>query len=281
MKKSCIIYAILVLCLLITGCASTGLGMPQQEAWSYQLSTRQERGEQRAEDGRVVASYDYEVPEMTVLHQDGTPYDLQRDSGEAVDAAKAFNDCFAKWLTERQKWFADLAQSAMKDYALRGEAQESLWNEADFVYVDEVTAAFWQNDRMACVTLHQYSYTGGAHGYGMRNAKTFDMSTGTEIHISDLTADQAGLQTVVEQEILRQAQNVIAQHGEATLFEDYTEVAAGWLEREVFFGDDGMSVVFAAYDMGPYASGEQAFTIPYEMVAPYLNDYGRELLELN
>ena len=44
---------------------------------------------------------------------------------------------------------------------------------------------------------------------------------------------------------------------------------------------DGVTIVFNTYDIAPYSAGEQTFFIPYDLVKPYLNDYGLHLLELD
>jgi phosphoglycolate phosphatase-like HAD superfamily hydrolase len=43
----------------------------------------------------------------------------------------------------------------------------------------------------------------------------------------------------------------------------------------------GVTIVFNTYDIAPYSAGEQTFFIPYDLVKPYLNDYGLHLLELD
>ena len=41
-----------------------------------------------------------------------------------------------------------------------------------------------------------------------------------------------------------------------------------------------MMVVFGVYDIAPYVAGEQMFAISYDLIAPYLNDYGKALIGL-
>ena len=40
-------------------------------------------------------------------------------------------------------------------------------------------------------------------------------------------------------------------------------------------------IPYDTYDIAPYSAGEQTFFIPYDLVKPYLNDYGLHLLELD
>lgn len=49
----------------------------------------------------------------------------------------------------------------------------------------------------------------------------------------------------------------------------------------MFYNAKGVTIVFNTYDIAPYSAGEQAFFIPYDLVKPYLNDYGLHLLELD
>ncbi|MBQ0038581.1 MAG: DUF3298 domain-containing protein [Clostridiales bacterium] len=287
MKKISIASILMALCLLLAGCSTqgtatapeSGVAIPQKDDWTYELSTRQETGTAKAEDGRLLARYSYEIPEMTVYRIDGTPINTEKETGAAVDAAAAFNGYFADWLESQLAWFDEVSETARQDYAARGKEKNSLWNQADFAYTDNMTASFWHNDHMATVTLRQNSFTGGAHGYAIRTAANFDMSTGKSITIAAMTGNSNGLQTAVEQELLRQAAERAAQ-SDSVYFAGYEDTVKDWMERDIFFDDCGMTVVFAVYDIASYADGEQAFTIPYDTIAPYLNNYGRTMLEL-
>ena len=73
--------------------------------------------------------------------------------------------------------------------------------------------------------------------------------------------------------------NVGGRGGESA--EAVTPHVLDWIERSVFYNADGVTIVFNTYDIAPYSAGEQTFFIPYDLVKPYLNDYGLHLLELD
>lgn len=51
---------------------------PGPEALDYQVETRLWEDSVRAEDGTMLAWYQFHLPEMSVLQADGTPWKLQR-----------------------------------------------------------------------------------------------------------------------------------------------------------------------------------------------------------
>lgn len=110
-----------------------------------------------------------------------------------------------------------------------------------------------------------------------RQAVSFDLSTGKTVSVTDLATDINQLEEAVYQLILRQIQD----SGDTSYFSDYDKTVLDWIERSVFYNADGVTIVFNTYDIAPYSAGEQAFFIPYDLVKPYLNDYGLHLLELD
>jgi hypothetical protein len=290
MKKILMFVVAAALCLPLTACGAAGANHapatepPEpaaQEVWTYELSIQTMEDEVCAEDGRVVARSAYDLPVMTALHPDGTPYDLEKESGAAVTAARNFQAYFSDSRNRQQTWFLEMAEGARTEYADAADWSDSPWENDDYAFVDEVKSSFWQNDHIACITQENYTFSGGAHGYGSRTAATFDMSTGKSVAITDMVSDYAGLCQAVDEEILQQIEKKLAELGEGAFFSDYPEAVKDWVDRSVFFDDEGITVVFAVYDIAPYAAGEQAFSMSYEFIAPYLNDYGRQMLELD
>jgi len=138
----------------------------------------------------------------------------------------------------------------------------------------------WQNDKLLCIVMQNYNFTGGVHGYSGKKAVIFDLSNGKVMTPGELVSDFSGMTNAVTQEILRQIQNgdLAAQYGMDAYFDDYKETVDDWMERAVSFDDTGMNVVFAVYEITPYAYGEQSFHISYDLLAPYLNATGHEML---
>ena len=88
------------------------------------------------------------------------------------------------------------------------------------------------------------------------------------------------LHNQVYNNLLNQLQQLIAAQSDIPFYSDYEQTLQDWAQRSVFFQSDGLTVVFGVYDLAPYAAGEQVFQVDYQVIAPYLTDYGRQLLEL-
>ena len=246
------------------------------KVWDYQLTTKTvEKAHWDSRDHRVVASCTYEVPRMKIVG--GLDHADKNEVNPAHAIVKNFNDYFDSWLASRQGNFKEIAAMAQEDYD--DQRDSDVWSEKEYAYTDQVTAAFWGNRRLVCITLSTASFTGGVHEITGQESYTFDLRTGKMVSINDMVMDYNGLRDAVTEEILQQA--ALRQDEEqVNFFSDYEKVIPEWMTRNVFFGPLGLTVAFDVYDIAPYASGEQMFSIPYEMVIPYLNEYGREVLEL-
>ena len=250
----------------------------EEDAWDYRITTYTVTGEHCAEDdpGRVLTRHSYQLPSMEVL-----PAAEQKDAPEeASAAAREFNAYFEQVLREETDWFDEMALSADEDYKATGRRSDSLWQQKDFRYSDESTLDFWGNEYLVCVTTTRYSYSGGARPTMWRSCATFDLSTGKPVTLAELTGDVTRLQETVTRELLRQAAERREEAGlEGPIYyDDFQETMQDWMERAVSFDDQGMNVIFGVYDIAPYAAGEQVFRIPYEVLSPCLNRYGKTVL---
>ena len=275
-------------CLLCAACASgetKSLAMAdgftkeaavntQQPVASYSFETKSVEKEYRAEDGTLVAAAHYALPVLTASNAAGNKLETETITVRRV------NSYFADWLSSQEAWFSELGASAEGLYGQLAGEPNNPWNEEGYYYIDEMTPSFWSNGRLACVELQCYSFTGGVHGYTTRTAAAFDLSDGRSVAVSDLSRDWSGLQQAVTRELLRQAGELVRENGEGMLFDDYETTVADWSSRTVLFDDSGMTVVFGVYDIAPYAAGEQTFAVSYDLIAPYLNDYGKALIGL-
>lgn len=279
-------------CLLLTGCGAVqtpdhafdGWNEQVQEhmdgtehAWRYTLSAQPRELKHYDEEGRLLVVGSYDLPVMQVFRADGTPCTTPEEIPvPARQTVERVNAALEKRMQSWQTNFAEICTLAERDSAA------GAWDGEDVCYTDTVRAAFWNNAHIACITLRSDSFTGGAHSIQSRSAVTFDMRSGEEITINDLVDDYAGLRDAVALEILSQIQGgrYVKYYDGELLFDDYEQTIPEWMTRSVFFGKGSMTVVFGAYDLAAYAAGEQAFQIPYSLIAPYLNDYGKTVLEL-
>lgn len=232
-------------------------------------------------DGRLLVRGIYSYP---VVQSEAMPanYSEKTDTLSPTEqAATRVNAYFEQWIKDQKVNFDEIATMAEGNYSAALNGGENVWKDADYHYFDEVNVSSWNNRHLVCISFLHNSFTGGPHGISNRQAVTFDAYTGREVTINDMTDDYTGLCRAVETEILRQIQEQIEQSGKSSFFKDYEEVIPQWMNRSVFFEDDGLQVVFSVYDIAPYAAGEQAFKIPYQLIDTYLNSYGLKMLELS
>ena len=223
------------------------------------------------QDETVLLTARYQIPVLTLT---GSPDNSDTAAKNRQAAVQRINDWFTDWRDQQVDMLDEMEQMAREEYEITGGER---WKTEDFVYRDEAGVSWWQNERLLCVTLSYVSYTGGAHPSTWRQAVSFDLSTGKTVSVTDLATDINQLEEAVYQLILRQIQD----SGDTSYFSDYDKTVLDWIERSVFYNAKGVTIVFNTYDIAPYSAGEQTFFIPYDLVKPYLNDYGLHLLELD
>jgi len=244
---------------------------PEAPQIVFQVSSYEVKDDRYTDDRTaLLASSEYEIPQVTVT-----------GGGSAEEAAAAaINQYFTDWLTKEQQWFEEVVQMARKDYAENSTQPYSAWQSNAYYYADTMGFTSWQNSKLLCIMMQGYNFTGGVHGYSGQTAVMFDLVTGKVMTPGELVSDFSGMTAAVTQEILRQIQTgeLAAQYGMSAYFDDYKDTVSDWMERAVSFDDTGMNVVFAVYDITPYAYGAQSFHIPYSLLAPYLNSTGHQML---
>ena len=288
----------LILILLLCGCAATAEGnivdtpmpeeekpepppaaesVPEEEAIRYTVSTTAWSDEACAEDGTVLAMYRFDLPELKAVREDGMP--ITEPQGEAEEQAlsvtAAFNEKFGKWAKAEE--FYEIVTWAEEDYNFHL-AEEYEWYSP---YTLELDCTVYQTEHMISVSGIYYSYTGGAHPNTWMLGWNYDLDTG-EFFSPEVLGESAELQDAVTAEIIRQAQSPM-EDGFVPVemyWEDYEEIIANWPSYAVTFDEDGMDVVFSAYELAPYAAGPQEFHLSYAFLEPHLCDQGKLLLGL-
>lgn len=116
------------------------------------------------------------------------------------------------------------------------------------------------------LTYDDTTYTGGAHGYTGRYGHTFDIRTGEELTLADLTDNyDAFLSAAVEQ--LKDI-SYGAEYSAYWLNEGYEDQLAGlFRDNNWYFNDEGLVLMANPYELASYAAGLIEFTLPYAWLA--------------
>jgi len=122
--------------------------------------------------------------------------------------------------------------------------------------------------QLISLELRQYTYTGGAHGYGTTFFTNIDPDTGDEIPMESLFNDLSNFQEFAERKFR-------AQYG---IPEDENINSNGfWFDDDVFylpqaigFSETDLILIYNPYDIASYAQGTIEVLIPLEEASRYL-----------
>lgn len=289
MKKLCLLLSAVLLLACLSGCGvaagQTGndpynTPMPdvpgdpvQTRSWT--LSIREEERNVCAEDGRLLVQASYARPELV---EDGDGEVVTTNEAVAV----ALNRYFEDWMTQQLQFLDDVAEMAQEHYGL-SDGEDERWGTEGYSYTDIVKTDYWRGGLLLCFRMEYSTYSGGAHPNSWREAVSFDLATGRTVTVPDMTDDLEGLKAAVTDKLLLAITqtDTWTEYGADGFFPDYAGTVAEWMDKTLLFGDEGITVVFNAYDIASYAAGEQAFLLPYSFLQPYLNDYAVTLLGLD
>ena len=244
---------------------------------AYAVHTDVERGVARTEGGAVLATYNYQIPVMVPLREDGssvTEADARTErEKQALASAEIFNEEFVKWAEEAD--FPALEAAARQDYQWRYQEGEP-W---DIEYYQGLDCGVYQTDSLVSVRGLFYSYYGGVHPNTVCLGWNYDLISGRFVSAEQLFDDVES----VTAELVRQARERASGAGlapEEYFWSDYAEILSAWSDSTVAvtFNQEDMTVSYSPYDLAAYAVGEQIFTISRTWLEPYLNEYGRTLL---
>ncbi|WMJ87514.1 DUF3298 and DUF4163 domain-containing protein [Anaerocolumna sp. MB42-C2] len=152
-----------------------------------------------------------------------------------------------------------LYQMAMDDY------ENSIAN--DFpVHEYEVYVEYnvtYNNNCTLSLYFDRYEYTGGAHGMTYRSSDTWNLQKGIRLELSDFFPDMENYTVSIQKDILGKIED--EQKKDNTMFfTDYADlVKENFNTKNFYLSNEGVVIYFQLYEIAPYASGIQTFTIPY------------------
>lgn|GEM_PF-3038843 len=127
--------------------------------------------------------------------------------------------------------------------------------------------------QVVSVVADMEQYFGGAHGSPYRAGYNFEPTTGDQVKLKGLFKADADPWALLEEDITRQITLLQERYRE-------TEGETGYLPYDMYEGlsqphewyvtDEGITVIFQAYEIGPYAMGAPEFTVPWWRLEDYL-----------
>jgi hypothetical protein len=267
-----------VLAALLAGCGGQGentanTAKEKDIMEQFTVETQQLQKQWYTDDKTVLlAQYDYSVPHMAAASD---------ASDKVKTAADTFNAAVDKYFADLGDSFAETTQYAKDQYEYEvdaGAAEKGNWG---MHYSDMVTCEWNSVGKMLSVQRNYSTFAGGAHGYAYISAWNYDVENAKFItDAASLGSDSQKLRTAVAAEIIRQAKALDPELFKS-YWSDYESIVANWnVDYFTWFTPDGMCVSFPSYALAPYAAGEQRFVISYDVLSPYLSDYGKTLLGL-
>ncbi len=135
-----------------------------------------------------------------------------------------------------------------------------LTREVTVARIDDTVASFRYSD---------YSFTGGVHGYMSEYGLTYDMTTGSQLRLEDLSEDEWALKEVCRRYITAYINSEDFPHRDGLL--DGYESSLETVLNNWVFTLEGMQFIAQPYIIAPYAVGTLRFTVPYEELMDVLD----------
>lgn len=179
-------------------------------------------------------------------------------------------------MAEFAKRKAEFEEGLMLEETLE-QARENPAVDGSLYYSEEQWYTLERNDgRVLSFSTMWDAYEGGAHGQHMIYGVNFDAGTGKLLTIADIAQDREAFQEICVQEMLRQCEDLKAQHllyEEEMLTPGLKEILEGKMEgEEWYFTENGIRFISNVYEIAPYAAGSIDFDIPYEMIHEVLKE---------
>lgn len=266
------LYLLLTLCLLSACQAAQDPAPPDPPVTPdpppkediYDLVPLTGGGSSDNDDGVTIARYSYSLVQMTAPEN-------------ASEAAQAKVAAFNEKMLALQESLETSGQSLAKDAHAAQDAGYAF--SADSCYTETTTATVEVMGNILSVKMDGYSYAGGNHPNVWSYSYMFDWAQGTYIDPVEAADDPEGFRAAVTDKLLDQIMGLDPEVL-AGYFTGYEDAVSRWNEYCAVFKEAGLEVTFATYELGPYALGEQVFTLSYQEIGEALGPAGQARLGL-
>lgn len=136
-------------------------------------------------------------------------------------------------------------------------------------FVDINIQETFNNPQLLSLEMHQYLFTGGAHGYGATFFENFDAQTGEQLSIDKLFKDKESFLKFAEKEF-RKAHKIPENESiNSTGF--WFENDTFYLPESIGFSGSKLIMIYNQYDIASYAAGPIELEILIKDVESYLS----------
>lgn len=202
---------------------------------------------------QYVYDYTYETYEKDYYDGDNIVYSVSFEYVHLAEDNSAY-----------QKINATIEQ-IVNDFAVEQDtiAESISYNEEDYIGFDTIYYAYinYNDDGLLCIVFDGYSYTGGAHGMPYRIAYYFDLSTGEQLFLEDIIADEVEFKSIVVEKL----KELIESDPEG-FWEDALTIVEGYelSQFTTYLNYDELCVYFGPYELASYADGFISISISLE-----------------
>ena len=291
--------AMLLSCVLALNLAACGAGAdggpedsnPAETALHFELTTSVYEDEYKADDGTVLFSERYELPQLELRDESGDVYTLAENvtaNGGAGETAQlrvqaAFNTEMESVLTSLRADAGKMAEEAKELYAAGTDG--SMFTTGGS-WTSELTLGevYRVEGKLLSIAAEEYTYYGGPHPNSASRTWNFDLTSGEFLTFDDLASQEGDVNGNTLQE--RIYWSIASQIGEQNLNEGYFDDYDSYLLdfpsfAALRFTAADMTVTFDNYIIAPYAAGPQVFEVPYDAFYSALSEHAKELLDVS
>lgn len=213
------------------------------------------------DSGEVMGYYTYALPQMSIGNEDRLS---KEERTAALSRAETFNSRMRDVLEAAVRYGNEM----LADHKLLVEEENG-----PFVVCDELSSTVCRSGQIISVVTQCYYYGGGVHPYSYTVTYTFDLALGQFIDPAQIGDDPESFRTAAAELLIEHAESLGEDYTEG-FWADYGDIISRWNETAVIFDENGMTVIFSAYELGPYAMGPVELTLSYEELANVIGDGG-------
>jgi hypothetical protein len=170
--------------------------------------------------------------------------------GEKPTAAKSYDELMTSFIQSYEEMAKKFPADAMS------------WEAKIKATVD------YKTDSIINIKLHNYMFTGGAHGYEGDRSLLFNAQTGRSLEYKDIFKDEKAFTAYAENKFRAKFKIPEGKSINATglMFEEDIFT----LPQNIFFKEDGILLYYNAYEVAAYAEQQKELLIPYSEADTFL-----------